>query len=56
MKNLTRTTKTILFASLIAAMILPFSGMDYAEADNGKKVHDKDFEKYLKKIIKNKGD
>ena len=27
-----KTIKTILFASLIAAMILPFSGMDFAEA------------------------
>jgi len=37
MKNITNKTKTILFASLIAAMILPFSGMDFAEAktDNG---------------------
>jgi len=32
MKNLSKTTKTILFASLIAAMILPFSGMQGAEA------------------------
>lgn len=32
MTNITKTTKTILFASLIAAMILPFSGMDFAEA------------------------
>lgn len=32
MKNITKTTKTILFASLIAAMILPFSGMMMAEA------------------------
>jgi len=30
----TKTIKTILFASLIAAMILPFSGMNYAEADS----------------------
>jgi len=29
----TKTIKTILFASLIAAMILPFSGMDFAEAE-----------------------
>jgi hypothetical protein len=28
----TKTTKTILFASLIAAMILPFSGMNFATA------------------------
>ena len=32
MKNITNKTKTILFASLIAAMILPFSGMDSAYA------------------------
>ncbi len=32
MKNITTTTKTILFASLIAAMILPFSVMNFAEA------------------------
>ncbi len=32
MKNITKTTKTILFASLIAALILPFSGMNFAEA------------------------
>jgi len=36
MKNNTKTIKTILFASLIAAMILPFSGMDFAEAVNDK--------------------
>ncbi len=32
MKNITNKTKTILFASLIAAMILPFSVMGLAEA------------------------
>lgn len=32
MKNLNKTTKTLLFASLIAAMILPFNSMDFAEA------------------------
>lgn len=32
MKN--KNTKTILFASLIIAMILPFSGMNFAEATN----------------------
>jgi len=31
MKNITNKTKTILFASLIAALILPFSVMDFAE-------------------------
>ena len=55
MKNISKTTKTILFASLIAAMILPLSSMDTAEAYKDK-VRDADFEKYLKKIIKNKGD
>ena len=33
MSSITKTTKTILFASLIAAMILPFSGMSMAEAE-----------------------
>ncbi len=32
MNNITKKTQTILFASLIAAMILPFSGMMMAEA------------------------
>ena len=32
MKNITKKTQTVLFAGLIAAMILPFSGMDFAEA------------------------
>ncbi|MCJ8306571.1 MAG: hypothetical protein HRU07_05915 [Nitrosopumilus sp.] len=39
MNNITKKTQTILFASLIAAMILPFSGMDFATADRG---NDKD--------------
>ncbi|MBS1268843.1 MAG: hypothetical protein MAG458_01577 [Nitrosopumilus sp.] len=34
-----KTIKTILFAGLIAAMILPFSMVDFADAD---KVNDKD--------------
>jgi len=34
MKNITKKTQTILFASLIAVMILPFSGMNYAQAEN----------------------
>jgi len=33
MKNITKTTQTILFAGLIAAMILPFSGMEFAAAE-----------------------
>ena len=32
MKNITKNTKTILFASLIVAMLLPFSAMEFAEA------------------------
>ena len=32
MKNITNKTKTILFASLIVAMVLPFSTMDFAQA------------------------
>ena len=29
----TKTIKTILFAALLVAMVLPFSGMDFANAD-----------------------
>ncbi|MGI0076596.1 MAG: hypothetical protein ACREAU_04215 [Nitrosopumilaceae archaeon] len=32
----TKTIKTILFASLIAALILPFSGMNFADANTDK--------------------
>jgi hypothetical protein len=46
--NNKKTIKTILFASLIAAMILPFSGMDFAEA---KQVDDKSL---VKEKIKDK--
>ncbi len=35
MKNITSKTKTILFAALITAMILPFSSMNVAVADEG---------------------
>lgn len=38
MNNISKNTKTLLFTFLIAAMILPFSTMDFAEA---KKVDDK---------------
>jgi len=41
------TTKTILFASLIVAMILPFSAMNFAEADSANN------EKYTAEDIKN---
>ena len=36
----TKTIKTILFASLIAAMILPFSGMNYATAEEDPTVQE----------------
>jgi len=60
MKNITNKTKTILFTSLIAAMILPFSVMDFAEAKqadkdtHGKEIRslfadiDKDIKEYVK--------
>ncbi len=57
MKNLSKTIKTILFASLIAALILPFSGMDYAEAkkvDKNElvlKLKDVDTEKHKKALL-----
>ncbi len=59
-KNITKTTKTILFASLLVAMILPFSTMDFAFADvspeikeEAKKGHDAWKElKAEKKIVK----
>ena len=40
MKNLSKTTKTILFASLIAAMILPFSVMEFAQAVPNENAND----------------
>ena len=50
MKNITNKTKTILFASLIAAMICPFSTMDFAEAQTDKKnPRDKTVERTLEK-------
>lgn len=33
-----KTIKTVLFAGLLAAMILPFSAMDVAEAQTDKKI------------------
>ena len=38
MNNITKKTQTILFASLIAAMILPFSAMEFAEAKMDNKI------------------
>ena len=49
MKNNTKTIKTVLFASLIAAMILPFSTMDFAEAQE---VDKKSVEKLAKQYNK----
>ena len=40
--------KTILFASLIAAMILPFSAMDFADAEPSKDKHTEKKEKLAK--------
>ena len=60
-KNITKTTKTILFASLLVAMILPFSTMDFAFADvspeikeEAKKGHDawKELKAEKKKVKK----
>ena len=48
MNNISKTTKTILFATLIAAMILPFSGMNYAVAEE----LDKEQVEKIHKIIK----
>ncbi len=50
--NKTKTTKTILFASLIAALILPFSGMDFAEAKKSDDKYDKISEKLDREIKK----
>ena len=50
MKNITKTTKTILFASLIAAMILPFSGMMMADAAPNENASDKAKEKFNYKV------
>lgn len=40
MKNISKTTKTILFASLIAAMVLPFSGIMMADATPNENAND----------------
>ena len=49
-----KSTKTILFASLIAAMILPFSMMDYAEAEKATSADTikADAQKIAKKYLK----
>ena len=46
MTNITKTTKTLLFAGLIAALILPFSGMMMAEAAPNENASDKAKEKF----------
>jgi len=45
MKNITKKTQTILFTSLIAAMILPFSGMNM--------VYGQEATNYIENIVKN---
>lgn len=54
MKNKTKTAKTILFASLIAAMILPFGGMNFAVAEETANTETvkADAQKIAKKILK----
>jgi len=56
MINITKTTKTILFASLITAMILPFSGMNFAEAEKAPDMTDYEsmYKEMDKKIRDNK--
>ena len=44
------TIKTILFASLIAAMILPFSGMGFAVAEEQTKMSDEQKQHLIKKV------
>lgn len=46
----TKTIKTILFASLIAAMILPFSGMMMADAAPNENANDKAKDRYNYKV------
>lgn len=48
----TKTVKTILFASLIAAMILPFSTMDFADAMTDKNPKDKTLERLQEKQVR----
>ena len=47
---ISKTTKTILFASLLVAMILPFSVMSMAEAEQTQTVREKTIEKVKEKI------
>lgn len=53
MKNKITTTKTILFAGLIAAMILPFSMVDYAQAQ--KATYNPDMVSYLTEVMATDG-
>ncbi len=46
MKNITNKTKTILFTSLIAALILPFSGMNYATAEEATETDQEKLKEY----------
>ena len=49
MKNITKNTKTFLFASLLAAIILPFSVMDFADARKAPDMTD--YESMYKEIV-----
>lgn len=51
---ITKNAKTILFASLIAAMILPFSGMQFATAEE-QTIADTKMVEYLTKTIQKTG-
>ena len=53
--TLIKSTKTVLFASLIAAMILPFSGVGTAYAKQTDAVYDPVVTDYLAEILKDAG-
>ena len=48
----TKTMKTILFASLIAAMILPFSGMQFVVAEEQTEMSDDKKQRLINKVQK----
>ena len=51
--NKEKKIKSILFLSLIVALVLPFSGMDFAEAQKAPKLGDKKIEEKTKDDFKN---
>jgi len=51
MNKIIKKTQTILFAFLIAAMILPFSGMQSAEAIEPSMVYNPSMIEYIEKVI-----